>query len=57
MDVKAEILRGKMAVGEGRCGTNGTGTGGNGEVKFAKRERIEEAGDEDTRRGGATTLE
>lgn len=55
MDVKAEILRGKMAVGEGRCGTDGTG--GNGEVKFAKRERIEEAGDEDTRRGGATTVE
>ena len=57
MHVKVEIMSGEMTAGEGRCGTDGTRTGGNGEVKFANRERIEEAGDEDTRRGGATTVE
>ena len=53
-----EILSGEMAAGEGRRGIEGTGTGGEGEVEFTKRgDGVEEAGDEDTRSGGVTTVE
>ena len=58
MEVKAKILRKEMAAREERRGTEGTGTGGEGEVEFAKRgEGIEEAGDGNTGRGGVPTVE
>ena len=35
--IKAEIMSGEMAAGEGRCGNEGTGTGGEGEVELTRR--------------------
>ena len=47
-----------MSAGEGRRGTEGIGTGGDGKVEFTKRgDGVEEAGDEDTTRGSVIIVE
>ena len=53
-----EILSEEMAVGEGRRGTEGTGTGGEREVEFTiGGDGLAEAENEDSRRGGVTIVE